>query len=217
MTCHPVQDRWTAPDCPRSPANRFVKLGECVSSVLAVSTGSIMRSSSTAANNFDAHMSEGPGENELPWRTRHSFSCPPSRTSEQRSQAWSIRIEYALGLGQAESDRERKDRCENKPWMFLCAAPCGGLMCGAVHAQTVVDDFEYETEEDLLAAWTGSANTVLATSDAVSTNCPDVVLPVRQPGGDRALHGDDSGGRPDGPQHPAVSRPGAFPSGDWPR
>ncbi len=58
----------------------------------------------------------------------------------------------------------------NKPWFSLCAALCGGLMCGAVYAQTVVDDFEYSSEDDLLAAWTPSPNALLSLSEEVSSH-----------------------------------------------
>lgn len=54
-------------------------------------------------------------------------------------------------------------------WFFLRGALCAGLMCGAVHAQTVVDDFEYANEDELLAAWTPSPNTVLSLSEDVSS------------------------------------------------
>ncbi|HRZ55271.1 MAG TPA: hypothetical protein P5525_07430 [Candidatus Paceibacterota bacterium] len=54
-------------------------------------------------------------------------------------------------------------------WFFLRGALCASLMCGAVHAQIVVDDFEYATEDDLLAAWTPSPNAVLSLSEDVSS------------------------------------------------
>ena len=43
-----------------------------------------------------------------------------------------------------------------------------GLLLGTVNAQTVIESFEYASTDDLLAAWTPSANAVAALSESVS-------------------------------------------------
>ncbi len=46
---------------------------------------------------------------------------------------------------------------------------CGGLCLVSASAQTIVDSFEYASDDELLAAWLpGSGNTVLTTSDTVA-------------------------------------------------
>src|SRR6476660_8236059 len=44
---------------------------------------------------------------------------------------------------------------------------CGGL-CVAAQAQTVVENFEYATDDDLVAAWIPSANATITLSDSVA-------------------------------------------------
>lgn len=47
-----------------------------------------------------------------------------------------------------------------------------GLAGIAASAQTSIDAFEYATDDDLLAAWTASANAVISSSDVVSSVSP---------------------------------------------
>src|SRR3954468_54571 len=47
-------------------------------------------------------------------------------------------------------------------------ALCSALCLVTVHAQSVIDSFEYATGDDLLAVWTPSGNTTLTPSDSVA-------------------------------------------------
>lgn len=48
------------------------------------------------------------------------------------------------------------------------AAVCGSLCFLTAGAQTMIHDFEYPTDDDLLAAWTHSGNAAISVSDTVS-------------------------------------------------
>ena len=56
--------------------------------------------------------------------------------------------------------------------MWLCGALCGGLISGAVHAQTVIEEFEYPSDDELRAVWIGSGNATVAVSDQVAPQSP---------------------------------------------
>lgn len=50
------------------------------------------------------------------------------------------------------------------PWLGLW---CGSLLAASAGAQTIIDAFEYATDDELVAAWSPSGNTVISLSETV--------------------------------------------------
>lgn len=56
-------------------------------------------------------------------------------------------------------------RMKKSPWLSLL---CGGVCAVTVNAQTMIDTFDYASDEALLESWTPTANTTLTLSDSVA-------------------------------------------------